>query len=172
MANLGNEATVSGTDVWLTPPELLRRLGYFDLDPCSPINRPWDTASVHLTIEDDGLASPWSPSPNARIRVWMNPPYGRGMDKWMQKLKNHVKNGHGTGIALIFARTETRTFFDHVWDDADAILFIKGRLKFYTPEGKQAGTAGSPSVLIAYGKHEVEVLRNCGIEGKLVVLNG
>ena len=163
MSNLGNEATVGGTDVWLTPPGVLAKLGRFDLDPCASLNRPWDTADKHYTIEDDGLAQVWTG------RVWMNPPYGRGMDQWMKKLKLHAFNG-GSGIALIFGRTETRTFFDHVWDDADALLFIKGRLKFHTPDGKQAGTAGSPSVLIAYGKEEIEVLRNCGIEGKLVVL--
>jgi phage N-6-adenine-methyltransferase len=163
MANLGNEATVSATDVWLTPPSLLAKLGHFDLDPCSPLNRPWDTADKHYTIEDDGLAQQWSG------RVWMNPPYGRGMDQWMAKLAEHAQSG-GSGIALIFARTETKTFFDHVWDKADAILFIKGRIKFCTPDGKEAGTAGSPSVLIAYGKQEIEVLRNSGIAGKLVIL--
>ena len=173
VSNLGNEATVGGTDVWLTPPELLAKLGFFDLDPCSPVNRPWDTAAVHMTVVEDGLKTPWyidTPPMPRKFRVWMNPPYGRGMDKWMSKLKEHAKAGHGTGIALIFARTETKTFFDYVWDGADAILFIKGRLRFFTPDGTQAGTAGSPSVLVAYGKEEVEVLRNCGIEGKLVVL--
>lgn len=164
MANLGNENAVSGTDVWLTPPPLLVKLGAFDLDPCSPLNRPWDTAKTHYTIEDDGLNQPWFG------RVWMNPPYGRGMDKWMLKLKHHAQTGAGTGIALIFARTETKTFFDYVWDGADAILFIKGRIKFFTPEGKEAGTAGSPSVLIAYGEQEIETLRNSGIPGKLLLL--
>jgi len=164
MSNLGNETTVSATDIWLTPPRLLSKLGHFDLDPCASLDRPWDTADNHYTIEDDGLAQSWEG------RVWMNPPYGRGMENWMSKLTNHASSGKGTGLALIFARTETKTFFDHVWDKADAILFIKGRIKFCTPDGKESGTAGSPSVLIAYGKTEIDVLRNCGIEGKLVIL--
>jgi len=163
MSNLGNEATVSATTVWLTPPSLLAKLGEFDLDPCSPLNRPWDTAKHHYNVHDDGLAQPWLG------RVWMNPPYGRGMDQWMGKLKQHKAEG-GSGIALIFARTETKTFFDYVWDGADAILFVKGRIRFCTPDGEEAGTAGSPSVLIAYGAAEVDALRNCGIEGKLVIL--
>jgi hypothetical protein len=78
---------------------------------------------------------------------------------------------HGNGIVLIFARTETKAFFDYVWNQADAILFIKGRLKFHTPEGVTGGTAGSPSVLIAYGEENVKALENCGIEGKLVYLD-
>lgn len=46
------------TDDWLTPPDLLRHLGTFDLDPCCPMNMPWSTAlgSIHYP-ESDGLGS-------------------------------------------------------------------------------------------------------------------
>lgn len=159
MTNLGNEKTISGTDVWLTPPSVLNALGEFDLDPCSSLNRPWDTAKHHYTIEDDGLKQDWFG------RVWCNPPYGRAMNPFLKKMVDH-----GNGMVLIFARTETKAFFDYVWNGADAIMFLKGRLKFHTPDGGIAGTAGSPSVLIAYGKNNVEILRNCGLDGKLVVL--
>jgi hypothetical protein len=160
MPTLGNEATVSGTDVWLTPRPILEALGEFDLDPCSSLNRPWDTAKHHYTIEDDGLAQEWFG------RVWCNPPYGPGMAPFLRRMVEH-----GNGIVLIFARTETRAFFDYVWDKADALLFIKGRLRFHTPDGKTGGTAGSPSVLIAYGEENVKALENCGIDGKLVYLD-
>jgi hypothetical protein len=160
MANLGGEKTVAGTDVWLTPPAIITALGEFDLDPCSPLNRPWDTAKKHYTIEDDGLVSPWAG------RVWMNPPYGKQLGTWLKKLSKH-----NDGIALVFARTETNAFFEGVWDTADALLFIKGRLRFHKPDGSLGGTAGSPSVLIAYGQHNVEVLRNCGIRGKFITLD-
>jgi hypothetical protein len=158
MPNLGNEATVSGTDVWLTPPHILEALGEFDLDPCSSEDRPWDTANKHYTIKDDGLIQPWSG------RVWCNPPYGPKMAPFLQKLAAHP----GGGVALVFARTETRAFFDHVWDKATAILFLKGRLKFHKPNGELGGTAGSPSVLIAYGEAEAERLKNCNINGKYI----
>ena len=71
-------------------------------------------------------------------------------------------------MALVFARTETRAFFDHVWDKATAILFLKGRLKFHKPNGELGGTAGSPSVLVAYGEAEAERLKNCNINGKYI----
>lgn len=48
-----------GHDEWLTPPEILRALGEFDLDPCAPVVRPWETAARHYTVADDGLALPW-----------------------------------------------------------------------------------------------------------------
>lgn len=149
-------------DEWLTPPHILSALGDFDLDPCAPIVRPWPTAKEHFTIEDNGLQIEWSG------RVWCNPPYGLEAAKWLSMLADH-----GDGIALIFARTETRMFFEQVWHRADAILFIEGRLYFHHVSGEVAkANAGAPSVLIAYGQSNVECLRSCGISGRLVVLTG
>ena len=135
-------------DEWLTPPELLAKLGPFDLDPCSPVKRPWPTAEKHLTIEDNGLQKPWSG------RVWCNPPYGRETAIWLAKLAEH-----GNGVALIFARTETDMFFRQVWDRADALLFLRGRLHFHHVTGVRAkANAGAPSVLAAYGKRNAACL--------------
>jgi hypothetical protein len=144
---------------WLTPPELVQRLGLFDLDPCSPIHAPFLHAKNNFTSNDDGLLKDWFG------RVYLNPPYGRGMELWLEKLKNH-----GNGIALIFARTETKCFFEHIWNDADAILFVKGRIRFYHVSGIQAGTPGAPSVFIAYGSKNALALKNSGIEGRYLEL--
>lgn len=97
--------TETGKDEWLTPPEIVRSLGDFDLDPCSPINRPWDTAKKHLTVIDDGLNQEWNGS------VWCNPPYGKEAVKWLEKCAEH-----NNCIALVFARTETKMFFSEVWE--------------------------------------------------------
>ena len=40
----GNSAT--GKNQWLTPPELLVKLGDSDLAPCAPVNRPWSMAKI------------------------------------------------------------------------------------------------------------------------------
>ena len=61
-------------------------------------------------------------------------------------------------------------FFDAVWDKADALYFIKGRLKFYHVDGTQGQSAGAPSVLIAYGNDNAESLRNCPLPGKYIDL--
>ena len=151
---------VAGTHEWLTPPEIVRALGRFDLDPCSPVARPWDTAARHYTSEDDGLAQPWSG------RVWMNPPYGVHTEQWLAKLA-----AHGNGIALVFARTETRMFFEHVWPKASAMLFLRGRPHFYRPCGERAkGNSGGPVVLIAYGAENKRVLAECGLPGAFLPL--
>jgi len=149
-----------GKDEWLTPLYIIEDLGPFDLDPCAPVNRPWDTAKIHYTIFDDGLLKDWSG------RVWMNPPYGTETPKWLKKLSDH-----GNGIALIYARTETRMFFDYIWDKADAILFIRRRLTFYDVYGKPGNNAaGAASCLVAYGKDNIVALENSNIDGKYIEL--
>lgn len=140
-------------DEWLTPPLIIEKLGAFDLDPCSPIVRPWDTAALHFNVTDNGLEQPWAG------RVWLHPPYGLEAAKWLARLADH-----GNGIALIFARTETRRFFDHVWNRADAVCFIEGRLYFHFVDGRRAeANAGAPSCLVAYGQENVRALEQSGL---------
>lgn len=155
----GHQSACAMKDEWLTPPHVLAALGPFDLDPCSPINRPWPTAAKHYTVEDNGLCQPW------HGRVWCNPPYGTQAAHWLHRMAQH-----GNGVALIFARTETRMFFDHVWARADAVLFIEGRLHFHHVDGRRAeANGGAPSCLVAYGEENAQALQRCGL-GRFVAL--
>ena len=82
-------------------------------------------------------------------RVWLNPPYGPQAAKWLRKLLQH-----GNGLALVFARTETRMFRDYVWDSADAVVFMFNRLTFHHVDGSEAeNNSGAPSALVAYGRN-------------------
>lgn len=147
-----------GKDEWLTPPDLLRQLGEFDLDPCAPVTRPWDMAAEHFTMLDDGLKRPW------HGRVWLNPPYGKHAAAWLDRLADH-----GRGTALIFARTETDMFWSQVWGKASGLLFIRGRLFFHHVDGRRADhNGGAPSVLVAYGEEDAEILGRCGVPGAFV----
>lgn len=157
----GHQSAHMLKDEWLTPRFIIDSLGDFDLDPCSPMNRPWDTAKNHYTIADNGLSSPWFG------RVWLNPPYGKETGAWLERLSTH-----GNGIALIFARTETEMFFEQVWGKANALLFFKGRLYFHHVNGEKAkANAGAPSVLIAYGENNVKSLETIKKFGKLIILD-
>lgn len=146
-----------GHDEWLTPPEIVKALGTFDLDPCSPITRPWDTARTHFSRVQDGLTQPWAG------RVWLNPPFGREAVKWLRKLVEH-----GNGIALLPARTETAMFYECVWDVADAVLFMRRRPHFHYVDGRRAAAnSGAPICLIAYGDGNAESLAASSL-GKVV----
>jgi len=148
-----------GKEEWLTPPDLVNLLGPFDLDPCSPVRRPWNTAAKHYTVLDDGLLQPW------HGRVWLNPPYGAETGKWLSKLVRH-----GDGVALVFARTETAMFHKHIWPMADALLFLRGRLTFFNVDGTPGKcSAGAPSVLIAYGEGNTARLREVAHFGAFVM---
>jgi hypothetical protein len=61
-------------------------------------------------------------------------------------------------------------FFDEVWEQADALFFFRGRLHFYHVGGERGGTAGAPSVLIAYGANSADRLFSSGLDGKAIRL--
>lgn len=146
-------------DTWLTPLQIISRLGEFDLDPCAaPSPRPWPTAKRHIELPECGLAADW------HGRVWLNPPYGATIGAWLEKMSRH-----GSGISLTFARTETKAWQQWVWPYAWAILFIEGRINFRFPDGTDPRkNAGGPSALIAYSIEDRDILWRSGINGFLV----
>lgn len=162
----GHQKTEGSTDTWFTPPEIVKSLGEFDLDPCSHINRPWDTAKKHYTEEDNSLSVKWEG------RVWLNPPYNRYLiSSFMEKMANHM-----SGIALIFARTETIHFHKWVFPFAESILFLDKRLVFHELDGSLAtikkgkykgkvANSGAPSVLISYSEYDSYMIERSGIKG-------
>jgi hypothetical protein len=144
---------------WYTPKWIFDRLGIeFDLDPCQPEQGiEWIPAKKRYSIVDDGLAQTW------QGRVWLNPPYGKHTPAWMDKMHNHRN-----GIALVFARTDCAWFHNSV-AKADAILFLKGRIKFVDGLGVTGGSgAGCGSMLIAWGGDNVRALEEINDIGHLV----
>ena len=148
------------TDSWITPRWLIERLAPFDLDPCACNPQPWPTATRMVTESQDGLLMQWTGF------VWCNPPYGNSLSVWLNRMALH-----GNGIALTFARTDTRSFHRDVWPFASALLFLRGRLTFCQPDGSSAPlghNSGGPSVLIGYGAEAARRLRACADLGALV----
>jgi len=164
-AGMGSHQSArSETDVWLTPPALIDALGgadSFDLDPCAAIDQPWPTAAQHYTEADNGLLLPWFG------RVWLNPPYSTALvARFLGRM-----TAHGRGVALVFARTETEPFHRFAWQAASGMLFLRGRLNFHRPDGRRAdANGGAPSVLIAYGADDCEMLADAPIDGAFVAL--
>lgn len=117
----------SDSEEWYTPPEIIEAVvqtfGEIDLDPCSNSQEnPNIPAKHHYTKEDDGLKKEWFG------KVYMNPPYGREVKEWVQKIRDEYRNEKITdGIVLVAARTDTEWFNilnDFLW------CAIKGRLTF------------------------------------------
>ncbi len=144
---------------WITPQYILKGLGEFDLDPCTPETMPWPTAKHRFTEKQDGLKQEWFG------RIWLNPPYGKEAEPFLKKMVEHRY-----GILLMFSRTETRMFQKYIFNEADAILFLDRKIHFFREDGsKGSNGSGCGSVLAAYGHTQIEVLENCGLSGKLII---
>ena len=155
--NLGGQSQNMGSQQretrWLTPKPIVEALGIFDLDPCGAPGYSLAEETYQIDSGQDGLELEWFG------RVWLNPPYGKLTSPFLGKLADH-----GQGTALVFARTETKMFFDHVWPKATGILFMQGRVSFLDSNQVQAkANSGAPSVLIAYGAEDAKALRWSGL---------
>nr|WP_232304582.1 phage N-6-adenine-methyltransferase [Microbacterium sp. XT11] len=135
-------------DRYLTPLPLVRACGEFDLDPCGAPGHP--TAATVWTPEEvgDGLSMPWFG------RVWLNPPYGRTIGDWVERLFQH-----GSGVALIPCSPDTKLWQSLVLPSASCILFVRGRVRYVNA----ARPANHPSALIAVSANDAEILRSTGL---------
>lgn len=114
---------------WATPQEVYVELNeefHFNDDPCP------------LHSLEDRLNTEWGTS------VFMNPPYGRLITKWLKKAYEESLKGK-TIVCLLPARTDTRWWHDFVMK-AREIRFLRGRLKF----GDSKNSAPFPSCIVIY----------------------
>jgi len=134
----------SATPEHYTPREIidatLACLEVIDLDPCSNSHEtPNVPAERHYTQEDDGLAQNWYGA------VYMNPPYGREISAWVEKLcAEHAAGNTTEAIALVPARTDTK-WWQMLRDYP--VCFVEGRLKF----GQAEDSAPFPSAVFYLG---------------------
>lgn len=130
----------SATNEWSTPQAIFDELDEefgFTLDPCAtPENAK---CAKFFTEADDGLAQDWT-----KDIVFMNPPYGREIGKWVKKAYESAQGG-ATVVCLIPARTDTAYWHDYVMK-ADETRFIRGRLKF----GGHTNSAPFPSAIVIF----------------------
>jgi len=122
----------SKSPMYGTPLNLFRELDHefgFQTDVCAV--EALALCAHYYTPEVDGLAQEW------RGACWMNPPYGKGIEKWVQKAYESSQQG-ATVVCLLPARVDSRWFHNWVWHKAE-IRYPKGRLRFRGFAGR--GTA-------------------------------
>ena len=144
MTNRFNEGMRSSKTVeWYTPDDVFEEInqlaGPFTLDPCATPESA--RAKKFYTIEDDGLSKSW-----AGERVFMNPPYGRGIKDWIHKAAAE----DAYVVCLIPARTDTRWWQDYigngvVWK-ATLVWFWRGRIHF----NNSVNPAPFPSAVVVF----------------------
>ncbi len=156
--NLMKIMSSSESPEWYTPEDVIARVldlfGEIDLDPCSNSHdKPNVPAHRLYTREDNGLNKAWYG------KVYMNPPYGREISEWTEKLAEEFNKGRvEEAIALVPGRIDTAWFqpmYNHL------ICTIKGRLSFSEAESG----APFPSVAIYMGKRReafIEAFKSVG----------
>ena len=132
----------SKTGDWETPQDFFDKLnwrfGPFDLDPCTSAQSA--KCAKFFTEEDDGLAQDWGGH-----TAFVNPPYGRGIDKWIKKGYDEARKKNTRVVMLIPSRTDTK-YWHHYVTLADEVYFVRGRLKF----GSSNNSAPFPSAVIVF----------------------
>ncbi|MAH47319.1 adenine methyltransferase [Candidatus Pacearchaeota archaeon] len=132
----------SKTGDWETPQDFFEKLswrfGPFDLDPCA--NAQSAKCGKFFTKEDDGIAQEWT-----GYTAFVNPPYGRGIEKWIKKGYDEALKSNTKVVMLIPARTDTKYWHQYVMK-ADEVYFVKGRLKF----GDSDNSAPFPSAVVVF----------------------
>lgn len=130
-------------DEWETPKSLLRSaMINYDilpfLDVCAtPQNAQF---SKYFTKEQNGLLQNWT------LNFFMNPPYSQ-IYQWIQKASNEVQNNKVSGLALTFAKTDTKWWHQFV-EGIHEVHFIKGRIKFLRNGVPSKNSAPYPSCWI------------------------
>ena len=141
-------------DTWTTPKDFYNKLN-------SEFNFTLDAAALERSALCHNWYGPDHPDEEYRDAfkcdwfqdakggdIWLNPPYGREIGKWLEKAKIEASKG-ATVVCLVPSRTDTRWFHDSCIDFE--IRFIKGRLKF----GDSPSSAPFPSILVVMKKEAV-----------------
>ena len=132
----------SKKDSWLTPKYIFNyfdRAYSFDLDPCATAENA--LCKRYFTIEQDGLLQSWTD-----CKVFLNPPYGRDIYKWVRKSYFESQNNNATVVCLLPARTDTRWFWNYC--RYGLIHFLQGRVKF----SNHHNCAPFPSMIVVFDK--------------------
>jgi site-specific DNA-methyltransferase (adenine-specific) len=129
----------SRTCEWSTPSHVFHELDAefcFDLDPCATAENA--KCARYFTREDDGLAHEWTG------RVFMNPPYGKEIPKWMAKAWESAQTTAELVVCLVPVRTDTKWWRDYAAKGEPR--FLPGRLKF----GDAKNSAPFASVVVVF----------------------
>lgn len=126
---------------WFTPSnvkkELIEEFGVFDLDVATASSNPM-SAIRFFTKEDDALIQEWVGS-----NLYMNPPYGRIISKFIDKAIQEWEEGRAKRIVMLLPSRTCTKWFHILYEHPNVeIRFFKGRLRF-----NDAKPAPMPSLL-------------------------
>ena len=173
-----NAAWLSDKHDWATPQVLfeeLKRHWWFVLDAAASSANT--KCARFLSVEEDSLAQDWSAlaydaceeaspdwywqtlqagcrdrhsliSAGLKPSIWLNPPYGKGIGRWVKKAHEESKQGT-PAVVLTFVRSDTKWWAEWAMK-AQEIWLIRGRVSFNPPDGGKPTPAPAPSCLLVF----------------------
>lgn len=120
--------------------DLLDSIFHFTLDPCATAENA--KCKKYYTIQDDGLSKSW-----AGERVFVNPPFGHQISKWVKK--SFLESKNALVVLLLPVRTDTSYWHEYIFDKA-SVYFIKGRLYFNLHNEVSKWRSTFPAAIIVY----------------------
>ena len=141
---------------WSTPEWLFDALDMkfaFQLDVCASERN----AKVDLWIDEDSnaLEVEWvgfMENPLPSMAVWMNPPWGREVGKFVEKAYEQCRKHRLVVCCLLPASTDTRWWRDWVWK-AGTVQLITGRLHFVREDGHTGPCPKGAAIVTFYPWH-------------------
>ena len=114
----------SNSENWETPQKLyddLNKEFSFEFDLCASHDNK--KHYKFYSKQDNSLAQTWDKT------SWLNPPYGRGIDKWVEKAYKDSNKYGNTIVCLLPVRSDTKWWHNYVMKSAELRLLNK-RLSF------------------------------------------
>jgi phage N-6-adenine-methyltransferase len=158
---------IPGDNEWSTPKQYLDAaravLGGIDLDPATSLfAQSRVRADKFYTIDDDGLRHAW------KGRVWINPPYGEHIGRFVSKLVREIEKGNVPAAIMLTHNNTDAKWFHRAAIACDAICFTRGRVLFERPDGRVGG-ARQGQAFFYFGTNVAAFCRVFGEIGLIVM---
>lgn len=124
---------------WYTPSYILDKVyNVFPVstDPCSNKDKTVNAGTYYMK-DDDGLSQSWFGN------VYLNPPYGRAIGRWVTKFLEEWDNGNiKSAILLMPVKTDTK-WWSKLTAELSCWCAVSGRVKFVSSEPDKKTSVGT-----------------------------
>jgi site-specific DNA-methyltransferase (adenine-specific) len=133
---------LSKDNIWETPPDVFEfGCNLYNFKPEIDVCATAQDKKCELFIGEDSLNKEWNRD------FWMNPPYSNVKD-WIKKAYfSHIKY-NVSGLALLFAKTDTKVWHECILHGQAEVYFIQGRIKFFKNGVVSKNPAPYPSAFV------------------------
>ncbi len=152
----------SGNNEWYTPKEYIeiayKVMGSIDCDPASSdVANKIVQAKTFYSEQENGLNQTWNGN------VWMNPPYAQPLiSLFADKLIQEWNSGNIKQACVLVNNATETNWFQTMAQRANAIWFIKGRIKYLDNTGTPANTPLQGQCILYFGDNINRFKQYCG----------